>query len=251
LSTKDLAIAEMDPLNPLTKSETLGLLPEPGTLGIVHIDTRGTIWFRSREPSETTADAGHVGARFAVSLYSSLMSQITTSTVALASMYVSAVKPVLAEFVQEWQKYQIERSEVVTRGFVLFKNTMKTANPFLPRQGVVIYPEVREHMKSDEQLRKIIDASVIELSNALEDEESYYLDIFEETDVDVPAWNENVIRVRTGTMNFENKMKLWERLEERVRSKIEEIRKQLPPNKRRKIDAMNESLSIRLEEEAF
>jgi hypothetical protein len=131
----------------------------------------------------------------------------------------------------------------------LFKNTLKISNPFLPRQEIIIQPEIRERMESDEPLRRIVDVSISELSSALEDEDSYVLDVFEESDVEVPEWNENVIRVRIGTVSFENKIKLWESLEERVRSKIEEIRRQLPPSRRRKIDAINENLSIRLETE--
>lgn len=250
MSTQDLAFDEMNSPYLVTKNERLDLMPEPGTVRFSHLGARGVIRSRSSEDLATTA-AGidFAWARFTVSLYRSLLSQVATSSVAVASLYASGMISVLAKLAQEWQSNECSRIKALTQCLPLFKNTMKTVNPFLLKQRIVIHPEVREDMKSDEQLRMIIDASVIELSNALEDEDSYYLDVFEETDADVPRWNENVIRVRIGTVNFENKIKLWERLEERVRSKIEEIRKQFPPNKRKKVDALNESLSIRLETE--
>lgn len=249
MSTQDLAFDEMNSPYRVTKNERLDLMPEPGTVRFSHLGAGSVIRSRSSEDLATTAGIDFAWARFTVSLYRSLLPLVATSSAAVASLYASRMIPVLARLAQEWQSNECSRIKALTQCLPLFKNTMKTVNPSLLKQGIVIHPEVREDMKSDEQLRRIIDASVIELSNALEDEDSYYLDVFEETDADVPRWNENVIRVRIGTVNFENKIKLWERLEERVRSKIEEIRKQFPPNKRKKVDTLNESLSIRLETE--
>jgi hypothetical protein len=128
-----------------------------------------------------------------------------------------------------------------------FNTTLKTLRPFLPRENIVIHPEVRAHMKNDEHLQKVIDISVSESANVLKDEDNYLLEIFEESDIEVPRWTESIVRIRIERGSLD-KMKIWEKLEERVRSKIEEIRKQLPPKKRKKIDAINERLSIRVEE---
>jgi hypothetical protein len=232
----------MDPLNPLTEGETLDLLPKPDTIRFSRIDARSAILSKSREDSKATTTVDLLGAKIAVSLFSSLLSQMATS---MSPLYVDAAMPILASAAQEWREFECNKMKMLTE--CLFRNTLKTTNPFLPRREVIIQPEVREVMNRDEQLRRIIDASIVELSNALEGEDSYSLDVFEESDVDVPGWNENVIRVRIGTVNFENNIKLWESLEEKVRSKIEEIRKQLPSGRRRMIDAINENLSIRLE----
>jgi hypothetical protein len=251
LSTQDLLFDEMDPPYQVIKDERLDLLPEPGTVRSSHISTRDMIRSKSSEALGITATIGFARANFAVFLYSSLLSRFLDSSAAVMTAYASAISSFPAKIVQEQQKYECNRMKALTQCLPLFRTTMKATRPFLPRQGVVIHPEVRVHMENDEYLRKIIDVSVIELSNALEDEDSYLLEVFEENDAEVPRWIENIIRVRIGNVKFENKIELWENLEERVRSKIEEIRKQLPPNKRRKIDALNESLSIRLEEETF
>jgi hypothetical protein len=244
LSTQNLTFAEMNSLDPITKNQRLDLLPEPGTIKLPRRRASGGLQFVFGEAATT----GLTEAGFKVVLNSSFWSQIAASYVALASLYASAISSGLAILVQESQN-ECNRMKALTQCLPLFKNTMEAVNPFLARRGIVIHPEIRQHMNSDEHLRKIIDTSVIELSDALKDEDSYILDVFEESDADVPKWNENIIRVRIGKVNFEDKIRLWENLEEKVRCKIEEIRKQLPPNKRRKVDAVNESLSIRLETE--
>lgn len=248
MSIHDLAFAEMDSLNTLSKGDRLDLLPEPGTVRFSNVGGKGAVLFKSTVTSEITATVDLTGARLIVSPYRSLLSQIAPSSAIMASSYPAA-SYVLASLAQEWQKYECGRMKVLAKCLSSFKNTLKMTNPFLPRQEIIIQPEIRERMESDEPLRRIVDVSISELSNALEGEDSYVLDVFGESDVEVPDWNENVIRVRIGALSFENKIKLWESLEERVRSRIEEIRKQLPPSRRRKIDAINENLSIRLETE--
>ena len=248
MSTQDLAFAEMDSLNTLSKGDRLDLLPEPGTIRFSNVSGRNAVLSESPVTSEITATVDLTGARLIVSPYRSLLSQIVPSSAIMASSYAGATYA-LASLAQEWRKYECDRMKVLAKCLSSFKNTLKITNPFLPRQEIIIQPEIRERMESDEPLRMIVDVSISELSNALESEDSYVLDVFNESDVEVPEWNENVIRVRIGTVSFENKIKLWESLEERVRSKIEEIRKELPPNRRRKIDVINENLSIRLETE--
>lgn len=249
MSTEDLVFAEMDSLNTLSKSDRFDLLPEFGTIRFSNVGGRGAVLSESTVTSEITATVDLTGARLTVSPYRSLLSQITPSSAIMASLYAGAMTHALMSLAQEWQKHECDRVKMLAKCQSLFKNTLKISNPFLPRQEIIIQPEIRERMESDEPLRRIVDVSISELSNALEGEDSYVLDVFGESDVEVPEWNENVIRVRIGTVSFENKIKLWESLEERVRSKIEEIRKQLPPSRRRKIDAINENLSIRLETE--
>lgn len=251
MSTQDLRFAEMNSLYQVIRDERLDLLPEPGTVRSSRISARDVIRSESSEDLGIIVTTGFTLANFSASLHSSFLSQFQASSAAAMSLYTSTIISFLAGIVQEQQKYECNRIKALIQCSPLFKTTMKTIRPFLPRQGIVIHPEIRVHMENNEYLRKIIDVSIIELSNVLEDEDSYLLEVFEENDAEVPRWIENIIRVRIGNINFENKIMLWENLEERVRSRIEEIRRQLPPNKRRKIDALNESLSIRLEEENF
>lgn len=251
MSTQDLLFDEMHSPYQVIKDEKLDLFPEPATIRSSYISTRDTIPSKSSQSLGITATIDFKETNFAVSLYSSLWSQLLVSSVAIMTAHASAMSSLLTKIMQEQQKYECDRIKALTQCLPLFRTTMETARPFLPRQGILIHPEIRVHMENDEYLRKIIDVSIIELSNALEDEDSYFLEVFEENDAEVPTWIENVIKVRIGSMKFENKIKLWENLEERVRSKIEEIRGQLPPNKRRRIDAVNENLSIRLEEETI
>jgi hypothetical protein len=149
---------------------------------------------------------------------------------------------------EEEKKYFCGRLLFSALCYPFFKTTMEHFRPFLPRESIVVQPEVRTQMENDPFLRRLIDVSVVESINVLRNEDTYFLDVFEENDFEVPTWKENILRVRIAKGSFENKMRLWETLEEKIRTKIREIRKQVSRSERRKIDSLNERLSIRVEE---
>lgn len=130
----------------------------------------------------------------------------------------------------------------------LYQAILRSWQPFPPLQTISISPEVKINLERDKFSRIIIDASVIEIIRLLEQERNYLINVFCETDVEVPTWTEIVISVHVEKRPYEEKMRLWELLEEKVRTRIEEIRKQVSKAERKLVDKTNENLAIRLED---
>ncbi|KPV61924.1 MAG: hypothetical protein AOA66_1597 [Candidatus Bathyarchaeota archaeon BA2] len=118
----------------------------------------------------------------------------------------------------------------------------------IPLQRISKSSEIEETIQRDKNLRIMLDVSVTEIIYLLQQEEEYSIHMFYERDVDVPKWKEVVISVHITERSFDDKMRLWELIEEKVRAKIEDIRKQMPKKERRKISRLNEKLSIRVKE---
>jgi len=123
--------------------------------------------------------------------------------------------------------------------------------PFLiPTRRILKSPEIDEAIRRDKHLSIIVDVSISQITHLLSQEENF-IHIFYERDVDVPRWKEVVISVYIKERSYDDKMRLWELIEEKVRTKIEDIRKQMSKNERRKIDRLNEKLSVRVREHIF
>lgn len=166
----------------------------------------------------------------------------------IASLYGGTRSIFFERFFDEERKYSCGTIRASFLCYPFFRNTMDRFEPFLPKESIFIHPEIKTQMASDPYWQRIIDTSVTEASVTLRNQEVFVIDVFEENDIDLPCWNEYVLRVRIAKGNFEDKMKLWETLEENIRSKIQEIRNRLKPSERKKIDAINERLSIRVDE---
>jgi hypothetical protein len=116
-------------------------------------------------------------------------------------------------------------------------------------QSLSINPEVREILKKDEHSRIIIDNVLLEIQEIPElKDENYYINVSLEQDIEVPDWKEIVVSVQVEGRDYDDKMRLWEAIEERVRTKIEHIRDKYPAKERKIIDRINENLAIEIEE---
>lgn len=120
-----------------------------------------------------------------------------------------------------------------------------------PIQRISKSSEIEEIIQRDKHLRTMLDISVTQIIHLLQQEENYLIHVFYEQDIEVPKWKEVVISVRITERSYDDKMRLWELIEGKVRTKIEEIRTQLPKKERRRIDRLNEKLSIRVKESIF
>ena len=249
MSAQDSDLAEIYSSYPVTMHERLDLLPNPGTMESLHANTRNVIPPSSFDSLRVWTIFGPTYENSVRRVLLNLSNTLVFS--AVSTVWASVITGYLGQIIEEQQRYECKTIKTLTSCFRSFDRTMKVSRPFLPMQRITVHPEIRANMESDQCLRKLMDAAIVEMSNVLKDEDSYLLEVFEENDVEVPKWTENVIRVKVENRNFENKIKLWESLEEKVRSKISEIRKQLPAKQRRKVDKINECLSIRVEEETL
>jgi|GEM_PF-4797425 len=104
--------------------------------------------------------------------------------------------------------------------------------------------------KTDENFGIIIDEvkSAIEKLPELRDEE-YYTEIFLRCDVELPEWEQTIIKFKIENKTFDEKMKLWDEIDSRLRKVIktvrdEAIRKSIDPVE---IDKINKNLFVDLE----
>jgi uncharacterized protein YajQ (UPF0234 family) len=113
-------------------------------------------------------------------------------------------------------------------------------------------PEVKEMLESDDISRTIFDSILLEIQEALESSgENYRINVSLEQDLEVPEWREILISVQVKERNYDEKMKLWESIEEIVRKRIDRIRDEYPKRERKIIDGINENLAIEIEETQF
>lgn len=115
--------------------------------------------------------------------------------------------------------------------------------------GTKLQPEVGEMLEKNGHLRIIIGNVLLQIQEIPElKDENYYIDVSLEQDIEVPGWKEVLISVQVGGRDYDDKMRLWETIEERVRTTIERIRDKCPPDERKMIDRINENLAIEIEE---
>jgi len=150
---------------------------------------------------------------------------------------------------------EIIDTSVLIRFFEKFilKTTVETLQKWRERhtiQGIFTDDEIKEKMQLHLLFREIIRNSLIEVIDVLqlENEENYVIDITSERDIELPQWIETVISIKIERRSDEDKIRLWEQIEERVRNIIERIRITAPKPERRKIDRISENLSLRVEE---
>jgi len=120
-------------------------------------------------------------------------------------------------------------------------------------QSFSINPEVKEILEKDELSRLVIDNVLLEIQQTPElTYENYYINVSLEQDIEVPEWKEILVSVQVEERDFIEKMKLWETIEQKIRTKIEEIRGQCSTNEqKRKIDELNQDLAIEVIESTF
>lgn len=116
-----------------------------------------------------------------------------------------------------------------------------------------ITSEVRDKMRENEYLRMIIDKALIEIRDLPQlSSENYLVHASLERDIEVPDWEEIVVSIRIEERNFDEKMKLWEIIEQKIRSRIEVIRSQCVNDEQRQIiDEINQDLSVEIIESTF
>ena len=115
---------------------------------------------------------------------------------------------------------------------------------------IIIDPEVKEKMETNPWLRKLMSSAIFSVLNVLhlENVENYIVNIFCERDIEAREWVETVISIYVEERDYEDEIRLWEQIEDMVRSSIEKTRNEAPESERRIIDKINENLSIRIEE---
>ncbi|MGQ9723592.1 MAG: hypothetical protein ACUVXA_20015 [Candidatus Jordarchaeum sp.] len=117
------------------------------------------------------------------------------------------------------------------------------------RRTFSINPEVREILEKDELSRTILDNVLLEIQEILElRDEDYTINISLVQDIEVPEWKEILFSVQVENRNYDDKMRLWEEIEEGVRTKIEQIREKYPEDEWKIIDKINENLAIEVVE---
>lgn len=136
-----------------------------------------------------------------------------------------------------------------------FKTDFATFTQFLYPQirFFSITSEVRDKMRENEYLSLIIDKALIEIRDLPElSSENYLVRASLERDIEVPDWEEIVVSIRIEERNFDEKMKLWEIVEQKIRSGIEVIRSQCVTDEQRQIvDEINQDLSVEVIESTF
>ena len=120
-------------------------------------------------------------------------------------------------------------------------------------QRLSITPEVIEKMEEDKHLRMVINNALNEVKGLLDlSNENYLIRASFEQDIEVPDWEEILVSVQIEERDFGEKMKLWEAIEEKVRSRIEDVRRQcVTDEQKRMIDEINQGLSVEVIDRTF
>lgn len=112
-----------------------------------------------------------------------------------------------------------------------------------------ISPEVQEILEKDEYSKIVLDNVLLEIQETLDlRDENYTVNVSLEQDIEVPEWREIVVAIQVRERDYNEKMNLWEEIEEKVRAKIEQIQSRYPPKEQKIIDKIYQNLSIEIEE---
>lgn len=110
--------------------------------------------------------------------------------------------------------------------------------------------EVLRKKNTDENFGRIIDEikGTVEKLSVLRDEE-YYTEIFLRRDVELPEWEQTIIRFKIENKTFEEKMKLWDEIDKKIRRVIKDLKedalkKGVDPSE---IDKINKNLFVDVE----
>lgn len=138
------------------------------------------------------------------------------------------------------------------RPFVIFpeaRSLVQTLLPPLQIRTLSISLEVGEILDKNEYLKIVLDNALLEIQKILNlKDENYIINVSLEQDIEVPEWKEIVVSIQVRERDYNEKMNLWEEIEEKVRTKIEQIQNRYPPKERKIIDKIYQNLSIEIEE---
>lgn len=119
-------------------------------------------------------------------------------------------------------------------------------SPTIANNFTEISPEIKELSESNALFNDVLINALSEISFLLDkemDKLNYQIQVKIEEDFEIPEWKETLILIRVPKRNPEDLIRLWKVVEERVRKKIDSIKKE----NEEEINKINENLVIVIE----
>ncbi|CAG1005978.1 hypothetical protein METP3_03766 [Methanosarcinales archaeon] len=120
-------------------------------------------------------------------------------------------------------------------------------SPTIANNFTEISPEIKELSESNALFNDVLITALSEISFLLDkemDKLNYQIKVKIEEDLEIPEWKETLISIKVPKRNPEDLIRLWKLVEERVRKRIESIKKE----NEEEINKINENLAIFIEE---
>ncbi len=119
-------------------------------------------------------------------------------------------------------------------------------SPTIANNFTEISPEIKELSESNALFNDVLITALSEISFLMDkemDKLNYQIQVKIEEDLEIPEWKETLILIKVPKRNPEDLIRLWKIVEERVRKKIESIKKE----NEEEINKINENLVIVIE----
>ncbi len=120
-------------------------------------------------------------------------------------------------------------------------------SPTIANSFTEISPEIKKLSESNALFNDVLTTALSEISFLLDkeiDKLTYQIQVKIEEDLEIPEWKETLILIKIPKRSPEDFIRLWKVVEERVRKKIESIKKE----NEEEINKINENLAIFIEE---
>jgi hypothetical protein len=120
-------------------------------------------------------------------------------------------------------------------------------SPIIANNFTEISPEIKELSESNALFNDVLTTALSEISLLLDKEMyklNYQIKVKIEEDLEIPEWKETLISIKVPKRNPEDLVRLWKVVEERIRKKIESVKKE----NEEEINKINENLAIFIEE---
>jgi len=118
--------------------------------------------------------------------------------------------------------------------------------PTVANNFIEVSPEIKEISELDALFNDVLTTTLSEISFLLDkemDKLNYQIKVKIEEDLEIPDWKETLISIKVPKRSPQDLIRLWKIVEERVRKKIESIKKE----NEEEINKINENLVIVIE----
>ena len=112
---------------------------------------------------------------------------------------------------------------------------------------IVLSEEIQDKIVSDPLFEKIFKDTETEIRELAFSYPFENLDVSIRSDYEIPDWKRTILTLTVPPMSFEEKMKLWQRYDLRIRKRIAETAKHMDESNRKRVEILNKNLFIHID----
>ncbi|MDH5461167.1 MAG: hypothetical protein OEZ29_01625 [Candidatus Bathyarchaeota archaeon] len=127
------------------------------------------------------------------------------------------------------------------------KPYVSTLPPTRVKHQINLSQDIQDRIMSDSLFENVFKAVETEIRELAPSHPFEILEVSLHSDCELPDWERTILTLTLPPMSFENKMRLWQRYDIRIRKRIAEVASQMDKSHRKRVEALNKNLFIHVD----